>query len=54
MAVDAHEGQDVDTFNTLRRYLHTEKDEDVIVLPEVELSEIMVKAEPKIYKNISS
>ena len=49
VAVDVHEGQEMASFDIPGAYLHTETDEYVIILLEVLLAEIMVKAAPKIY-----
>ena len=45
-----HGGQGADTFEITGTYLHTETDEDGIMLLEVALSDIMVKVVPKIYQ----
>ena len=49
-AVDAHEGQDVATFDIPGAYLHIETDKDVIIFLEGALSEIMGKVALKIYR----
>ena len=49
-SVNAHEYQDMDIFNILGEYIHTEKDYYVIMLMEGALVDIMVKVAPKIYR----
>ena len=49
MSVGAHEGQDLAMFDIPGAYIHSEADEDVIMLPEVPLAKLMVKVEPNIY-----
>ena len=49
-AVEAHEGQDVATFDTTGEYLHTETYEDVIMSLQWALDELMAKVAPKIYQ----
>ena len=50
VVLDADEGSDVETFDIPGGYLHTETDEEVILLLEVSLNEIMVKVETNIYR----
>ena len=45
-AIDAHERINVAVFNIPGVYLHTDTDEDIIVVLEGVLAELMVKVDP--------
>ena len=54
MAVGTHEIWGVAIFEIPGLYLHTETEEDVIILLCGALADIMVKLAPNIYQNMSS
>jgi hypothetical protein len=49
-AIEAHEGRHVTIFDILGAYMHTETDEDIIMVLEGRLAELMVKVAPNIYQ----
>ena len=49
-AVEAHEERDVATFDVPGAFLHTDNDEETIMLLKGRLAELMVQVDPQLYQ----
>ena len=53
-AIEAHEGREVATIDIPGAYLHTDTDEEIIMLLRGKLAELMAEVEPKLYRKYIS
>ena len=49
-AIDAHEGREVATIDIPGAYLHTDTDEEIVMLLRGKLAELMAQVDPKLYR----